>query len=518
MRGLLFPGKIGVVSLLFVVSVLCQVERRVTVEGIVTNDEEKPLPYANIVVKGIGCGAVSDLRGRFSLELPSEGKYRVIVSYIGYEREEFIIDTKSSRQKPIKVVLKASEIKFSPVTVLGKEYRDREMQIETSIKMFDNHKFLSVPTPGIGDILWVLQMTPETKSVSEYSNQPCVRGGSPDQNLMLLNGAPILPPSHMFGVISSFDKGAIESVKYFTGAFSVKYGDRLSSVVEIETKPGSDKLSVESDINVTSLSSTVSGSLFRKLRWRMTVRCARYDRIIKSVPYRFHDVESRLSFVPTKDMLVVYNYFSSYDSYHPFSKTTYIIYGPFCDIQPAERSDPDSNRCYFLDKNNYTWGEEFHSIRMMKKYRNPKVLIDFIAYSNRSFNRIYYVKALFPSSLANQRTINKVARYNRLYGYNPIPLRSANLFYDRGFRVSCDVSISDNLSFVSGFDYSLRKLDYSWNTVDLKVISRYVNIFMDTPPDSFDYEKVFNYKAGYAEMTCKFFKVAMMRMGLILSW
>jgi len=119
-------------------------------------------------------------------------------------------------------------------------------------------KFLKLPVIfGEADVLKVIQLLPGVQSGTEGSSGIYVRGGGPDQNLFLLDGVPVYNANHLFGFMSVFNPDAVKSVQLYKGGFPARYGERLSSVIDIRMKEGNEK-ELHGNFAVGLISSKVS--------------------------------------------------------------------------------------------------------------------------------------------------------------------------------------------------------------------------------------------------------------------
>jgi outer membrane receptor for ferrienterochelin and colicin len=183
-------------------------------------------------------GTTSNTFGFYSLTLPKDSVY-LSVSYIGYQTSYFRLEL--DKNIPLNVKL-ADGTQLDEIVVTaeqGERIEDRVQmsQIEVPIKQIQKLPALL----GEVDILKTLQLLPGVQSGGEGTSGLYVRGGSPDQNLILLDGVPVYNVSHLFGFFSVFNADAIKSVTLTKGGFPARYGGRLSSVLEINMKEGNMK-------------------------------------------------------------------------------------------------------------------------------------------------------------------------------------------------------------------------------------------------------------------------------------
>ena len=208
-----------------------------TLVGMVTDaNSGQPLIGANVFAPDVERGTVTDKSGAYRLKLPA-GRHTVRFSYLGYRTENIVVHF---RHANIRRDVKLHEETFGldEVEVVGSADRG----------MLDEH-LGSVRIPveeierlpaflGEVDVIKSIQLLPGVQSGTEGSTGLYVRGGGPDQNLVLLDGAPVYNPSHVFGFLSVFNTDALQDVQLIKGGFPARYGGRLSSVVDLDTKIG----------------------------------------------------------------------------------------------------------------------------------------------------------------------------------------------------------------------------------------------------------------------------------------
>ncbi len=197
------------------------------------------LIYATIYPQGLKTGATTNEYGFFSITLP-EGKYNFSFSYIGYQtiNRDIILDKDIYQD----FTLAPRETKIAEITIIGQPKMDAERQNEIgSVRL--NVKTLSVIPVLFGeqDILKSIQLMPGVSPVGEGNSGFYVRGGNADQNLILLDDAPVFNPSHLLGFFSVFNSDAISDVQLFKGNVPSRYGGRASSVMDIRMKEGNMK-------------------------------------------------------------------------------------------------------------------------------------------------------------------------------------------------------------------------------------------------------------------------------------
>jgi len=180
-----------------------------------------------------------NLYGFYSITLPS-GKYNVTYSYLGYEDKTIYVDLESDQRMDIELSDAASMLE--EVTVVAKEKDQNISSTEMSTVNLKIQSIKKIPALfGEVDIIKAIQLLPGVKSLGEGTSGFYVRGGNADQNLVLLDEAPLYNASHLLGFFSSFNPDAIKDMNLYKGAISPKYGGRLSSVLDVRMKEGNSK-------------------------------------------------------------------------------------------------------------------------------------------------------------------------------------------------------------------------------------------------------------------------------------
>ena len=226
------------ISLFIIASVLGQ-EKTQDISGIIVDmDNLEPLPYANVVLQGLNRGITSNSDGHFVLvDVPAE-PCSLIVSYIGYRTARIGYDN-SAPGRHLDIRLKMEALNFQGVDVIADEYQIIKSSGEEISKVTLSPRQLALlPNMGEVDIFRSLQLLPGISSTGDGSSGINVRGGSSNQNMILLDGMNIYHVDHFFGMFSAFNADAIKDVQVYKGGFPAKYGGRLSSVIDMTGKNG----------------------------------------------------------------------------------------------------------------------------------------------------------------------------------------------------------------------------------------------------------------------------------------
>ena len=237
--------------------------QKFTVSGYIEDAASgEKLMAANVFDYKSGLGAVSNTYGFFSLTLPSD-TVALRVSYIGYESEEIVLFLDKDLAMNFKL---SSAVSLKEIEVVAERHYE-EIQEQTQMSRIDVpiEQIKKVPALlGEVDVLKTLQLLPGVQSGGEGQSGLYVRGGSPDQNLVLLDGVPIYNVSHVLGIFSVFNADAIKNVTLTKGGFPARYGGRLSSVLEINMKEGNmQEFHGEGSVGLISSKLTLEGPIWK---------------------------------------------------------------------------------------------------------------------------------------------------------------------------------------------------------------------------------------------------------------
>ena len=227
--------------LTFCVSIcLVSAQENFTISGYITDYESgETLIGATALVKELGNGAVSNEYGFYSISVP-EGSYTLEFSYIGFGN--IIKSVSLSANYKLDVELGEMKNELAEVVVTAKEEDSNVREVSMSVNKLDITTIKSMPTLlGEVEIIRSLQLLPGVNSVGEGATGFNVRGGSIDQNLILLDEAPVYNSSHLFGFFSVFNPDAVKDVKLYKGGIPSRYGGRLSSILDVRMKEGNKK-------------------------------------------------------------------------------------------------------------------------------------------------------------------------------------------------------------------------------------------------------------------------------------
>jgi hypothetical protein len=295
-----------------------------TISGKVSNEETgEDLIGANVTINNGQTGTATNEYGYFSLTLPKDS-VTVVVSYIGLQaqRYRFYLD----KDTVFNVEL-SSDALTEEVIVIASSNTEKVNSTQMGVEELSGKEIKEIPVVfGEADVLKVMQLKPGVKNGGEGTAGLFVRGGNPDQNLFILDEAPVYNPTHLFGIFSTFNADAISNVKLYKAGFPAEYGSKLSSVIDVRMREGNKKrFSVAGGIGIISSRIMLEGPIVKdKSSFLISGRRTYVDLItgiinkvnekkpnFNKIPdYSFHDFNAKFNVVLSeKDRLYVSAYY-----------------------------------------------------------------------------------------------------------------------------------------------------------------------------------------------------------------
>ena len=212
------------------------------IRGFVYEEETgEPAMFCNVVLEGTTYGASTDVNGYFLISKIEKGDYLLLVKYLGYDTVSFNVSIGEDDIISQNFFLKKSSVKLETVTVSAERTTDRT-ETKTSVVQVTPKQIKQIPSVGgQPDFAQYLQVIPGVVFTGDQGGQFYIRGGSPIQNKVMLDGLTIYNPFHSIGLFSVFETDLIRSADVYTGGFNAEYGGRLSSIMDIRYKDGNKK-------------------------------------------------------------------------------------------------------------------------------------------------------------------------------------------------------------------------------------------------------------------------------------
>lgn len=278
---------------------------------------------ATVFIVGTVKGSYTNKAGFYSIAGLKPGKYQIRVTSIGFSALEKEFEIKQNERKRLNFELNAASVQTQEVYVEAtKEIEKRQITVSKVDVPIEQIKQIRIG--GESDVFRAIQMLPGVLTSSQISSGLYIRGGSPDQNLVLLDGSTVYNPSHLFGFISSFNSDAIKDVELIKGGYPAEFGSRMSSVINITQKDGNRK-EFEGLANIGAISSKLAleGPLL-KGSWFLSGRRTYFDLIKGILPtdeqnplpdFGFYDLNGKLSQDITQNDKLTISGFLSHDNF-----------------------------------------------------------------------------------------------------------------------------------------------------------------------------------------------------------
>jgi len=234
------------------------------VSGIVSdasNGEE--IIGATILVDSLTTGTVTNVYGHYSLQLPA-GTHKLRYSTIGFATIELKVNLQADLRQDMELGM--SSTLLDAVTITGEKEDAALDNVQMSVQKMDINEIRKIPAfMGEVDVIRAIQLMPGVQTMGEGSTGMYVRGGAADENLILLDEAPVYNAAHLLGIFSTFNSDAIKDVQLYKGGIPAAYGGRLSSVLDVRMKEGNQKqFAMRGGIGTVSSRLTLEAPIFKE--------------------------------------------------------------------------------------------------------------------------------------------------------------------------------------------------------------------------------------------------------------
>ncbi|MFN5794879.1 MAG: TonB-dependent receptor, partial [Bacteroidota bacterium] len=275
-----------------------------TISGYIKEEGSgETLPGVGIYCDSLKQGVSSNHYGFYSISLP-QGSHKLIVSFIGYGKKEISIKLNNHLRTDINL---APGVQLNEVVVNAEEQKKVSDEARMSVISIPVQQIKDIPALlGEKDVLKVIQLLPGVQKGSEGSSGLYVRGGGPDQNLIILDDATVYNAYHLFGFFSLFNGDALKSVELVKGGFPSRYGGRLSSVLDMQMKEGNmQKIKGEAGVGILSSRFMLEGPILKnKVSFLVSARRTYADALVypflpknQKAGYYFYDLNAKINWI-----------------------------------------------------------------------------------------------------------------------------------------------------------------------------------------------------------------------------
>ena len=302
-----------------------------SISGFVRDDTSgEPISYANVFLSNSTLGAATNQDGYFVISNIPVGKYEVNATMIGYGI--FKQNIELSEGQPIRLDIRLNEEIIQTTEVLVTAERQKfERSMESSQISLDIREINSAPAFIEPDVFRTLQMLPGVQTTSDFSSALYVRGSTPDQNLIMLDGIAVYNPYHLGGIFSTFNTDAIKEADFHAGGFPARYGGRMGAILNVLNREGNTrKVKGSANISLISSKGLIEGPLpsWRGVKgsWMISGRRTYFDTVIDALkipigqridgsdiyfqfPYYFYDYQVKINVDIDQDHRLTYSRF-----------------------------------------------------------------------------------------------------------------------------------------------------------------------------------------------------------------
>ena len=375
-------------------------DRVISINGFVREESTgEPIPYANVYLSESNFGTTTNDDGYFLIQKVPFGKYQLRVMMIGYDEYAESLDLHITSHKRIDIRLTETIFVTEGVTVSAERTRHQK-SVQTSQINLDVKDIQSSPALIEADVFRTLQMLPGVQSMNDFSSALYVRGSTPDQNLIMLDGITIYNPSHLGGLFSTFNTDAISDAQFQAGGFPARYGGRLGSTLNIINREGNaERISGSGNVSMISSKGLIEGPLppIGNITgsWILSGRRTYLDQIVERLsdfdfPYHFYDYQIKTNVNFGSNHRITYSRFYGKDAVE-WSDT-------FKEDDTDEKVEIDIN---------WPWGNRTHGLTWRWIARPTLIAKTFIAKSIYDFS----LNALFSVEQSKQSTNNVLDKF-----------------------------------------------------------------------------------------------------------
>ncbi|MBO6621561.1 MAG: TonB-dependent receptor [Balneola sp.] len=297
------------------------IAQNASVNGYITDKSSgETLISANVALLENNRGTSTNTLGYFSLTNLEPGTYTIAGSYIGFKLFRKTITLSADETLRLDIELEPNVISTDEIVVTSDRVKEEQKDIGTA--EINTELIKSLPKVFEADVFRSIQLLPGVKAASDFSSGLYIRGGSPDQTLILLDRNTVYNPSHFFGFFSTFNPDAIKDVRLYKGGYPAEYGGRLSSVLTIYNKDG-NRNKTEGTATLGMLASRVSvEGPYKRGSWMFSARRSTLEPVLAALrstsdnipsSFYFFDFNGKVNYDATKDDKLSLAFYSGQD-------------------------------------------------------------------------------------------------------------------------------------------------------------------------------------------------------------
>ncbi len=243
----------------------------------------EPLFYVNVFLKETSLGSATNQDGYYVITKVPPGTYKIAASIIGYKLDVKQITIESDMDLRLDFRLKIEALEGETINVTAVREKFRQM-VEPSKITLDVREINVAPAFIEADVFRTIQMLPGVQTLNDFSSALYIRGSTPDQNLIMLDGITVYNPYHIGGVFSTFNTDAIKEADFHAGGFPARYGGRMGAILNIINREGNtEEFTGKANISLISSKGMIEGPLPKwknvKGSWMLAGRRTYFDKI-----------------------------------------------------------------------------------------------------------------------------------------------------------------------------------------------------------------------------------------------
>ncbi len=447
---------------------------------------------ATIQIENTTQGVITNLKGEYSLIL-KPGIYTLIISSIGYEKSVYKVKIISSGK--LDIDLFEESLKIDEIAIYAQRADKNVRSSQMSIIELDARSIKQLPSiTGDKDILKSLTMMPGVKSVGEFGSGINVRGGGEDQNLYLIEGAPVFNTSHVFGLLSVINPDAVNNLTLYKGHIPAGYGERVSSIMDIQIQDNnSKKLGSKGGIGLYNSRLMIEGPIYKdKLTFKIGGRTSYSDFLLTRIPdyylqnssASFYDFNGLLNLSIKNNRFALFGY-NSYDKFKYASDLAYEYENRLLSLSWAHFFNSNIGFNFLASASQYNVTKD----DLIPEYEEKRIKSQ-IQYSSIKYNLTYsgIAKNTFDAGIQSIYYFIKPGNQSPLNDSSLIPHEV--LMNEQAFENSVYINdiydINDHISINAGLRYS--RYDY----IGPRTINQYIEnapISLNSFKDSSIYNK-----------------------------
>ena len=480
--------------LFFIFGFLFSQSMTASINGFVRDDASgEPISYANVFLSNSSIGAATNSDGYFVLSGIPSGLYEVNVTMIGYgvfKEEVNLLNRESVR---LEIRLTEEAIKGTEVLVTA-ERQKFERSMESSQIALDLREINSAPAFVEPDVFRTLQMLPGVQTTSDFSSALYVRGSTPDQNLIMLDGIAVYNPYHLGGIFSTFNTDAIKEADFHAGGFPARYGGRMGAILNVINREGNtEKITGSANLSLISSKALIEGPLPKwkgmKGSWMISGRRTYIDKVVDALALPSGSKNSDGSDIPLRFPYYFYDYQIKanldIDQDHRLTFTRF--YGDdVLDFSYEDPSETVSNENVTIQQDSkfgldWPWGNQTNGLTW-RWIVSPKMITKTFLSNSRyrfDFDLFFHNRDLYTYS--DSTVINFINFNWNIYDI----IKDRTLETEVQYKYSNDHELTGGfqikkIRFDLGIEYDLETQDtsFTWNPLSLKNNTQEISFFL----------------------------------------